>query len=357
MNNSPLILRAGALAAASLALLIPSASAANRTTAPNAVSSPTVAITAQPAAQTTSPSATFAFTATNATSLTCSVDAHAYQACVSPASYSGLSTGPHSFSVRANGKTGSASAGATWTVQATTTAPVPLGVGGSWTLKFDDEFSQSALDLSRWQPNWFGATSASVTPPENRQDLNCLDPAQVTETGGILSLAAVARSCRASNGTSYRYASGLINTHNTFTFTYGYLEARIFIPADSAGVPVNFPAFWADGVGTWPASGELDVMEVLKSCGPGLGFHFHSSVGTFGGCASHMTQSGWHTFGARWQPGSVAYYYDGQSVGQVSSGITGAPMYLLLNNSIDPTYGGATLTPATMQVDYVRVWQ
>ena len=47
----------------------------------------------------------------------------------------------------------------------------------------------------------------------------------------------------------------------------------------------------------------------------------------------------------------------GLQVGQVTTGITGAPMYLVLNNSIDPTWGGPTLVPADLQVDYVRVWQ
>jgi hypothetical protein len=32
-------------------------------------------------------------------------------------------------------------------------------------------------------------------------------------------------------------------------------------------------------------------------------------------------------------------------------------MYLVLNNSVDPTWGGPTLTPADVRVDYVRVWQ
>jgi hypothetical protein len=31
-------------------------------------------------------------------------------------------------------------------------------------------------------------------------------------------------------------------------------------------------------------------------------------------------------------------------------------MYLVLNNSVDPTYG-ASSAPSSMMVDYVRVWQ
>ena len=235
--------------------------------------------------------------------------------------------------------------------------PQPVGPSGTWALKFDDEFSATAIDLTKWQPNWLAGDNTSVTPPVNSADLNCTDPAQVTEGAGVLHLTAAARSCRANNGHTYSYAGGLVNTYNSYQFTHGYAEARIYVPATSAGVPANFPAFWADGTGNWPVTGELDVMEVLGSCGPGLGFHFHSSLGAFGGCARVGVSSGWHTFGANWQAGVVTYYYDGIQVGQITRGITGSPMYLILNNSIDTTYGGPIMAPADLQVDYVRVWQ
>ncbi len=174
----------------------------------------------------------------------------------------------------------------------------------------------------------------------------------------MLNLTAVARSCRANNGHTYAYASGLVNTNSSYQFTYGYAEARIDIPATASGSCADFPAFWANGQ-NWPTDGELDVMEVLGSCSHSgsLGFHFHNTLGAFGGCASPVLTPGWHTFGADWQAGVVTYYYDGQQVGQVTTGITGSPMYLILNNSIDPTWGGPTLAPADLQVDYVRVWQ
>ncbi len=38
-------------------------------------------------------------------------------------------------------------------------------------------------------------------------------------------------------------------------------------------------------------------------------------------------------------------------------GITRSPMFLVLNESVDPARGGPNLTPVHMLVDYVRVWQ
>lgn len=171
----------------------------------------------------------------------------------------------------------------------------------------------------------------------------------------MLSLAAVQQPCTTSQGATDQYASGPVNTHSSYTFTYGYVEASIYVPADSSGTPTNFPAFWAVGTGTWPSTGELDVMEVLHSCGPGVGYHFQSDAGNPGWCPTLPAPSGWHSFGAEWAPGVVTYYVDGRQVGQITSGITNSPMYLILDNCVDPTCGGSVLTPASMLVDYKRV--
>ena len=229
-----------------------------------------------------------------------------------------------------------------------TTAP-PANLTGQ--LIFDDEFDGSSLDLSKWQPNWLGAAGA-ITKPINSAELSCYDPAQVSVAGGNLQLTAAARSCTASNGVTYRYASGLVETNGRFTFTYGHMEARMWLPAGS-GAATNWPAFWADGTGNWPVTGELDVMEGLsgRDC-----YHFHSTSGGPGACASLANASGWHTFAADWQPGVVTFTYDGAVVGTISSGITSAPMYLILNLGVGG-YGGEIQAPATMLVDYVRVWK
>jgi beta-glucanase (GH16 family) len=225
-----------------------------------------------------------------------------------------------------------------------------------WRLRFDDEFSTGGLDLSKWQPNWLGGSAAQTTPSANALDLNCVSPSQARQAHGALGLAAAVRSC-ASPGRRYGFASGLVNTAARFHFTYGLLAARIYVPPTRNGTPANFPAFWAVGYGAERHTGELDVMEVLRGCGPGLGWHFHGREGAPGQCVKLQDPSGWHVFAADWEPGAVTFYYDGRRVGEVTQGVTDAPMYLVLNNSVDPTYGGANSAPATMLVDWVRVYQ
>jgi beta-glucanase (GH16 family) len=67
--------------------------------------------------------------------------------------------------------------------------------------------------------------------------------------------------------------------------------------------------------------------------------------------------TGWHTFGAKWTPSTVSYYYDGRKVGEVTKGVTHKPMPLLLNLAVGSQYSGPVVTPSTMLVDYVRAWR
>ena len=227
-------------------------------------------------------------------------------------------------------------------------APGPPGDPASWQLVFDDEFNGSSLDTSEWSTGWFGST---ITAPVNPEELECYDPAQVVEANGELDLNLIAKpeSC---GGQTRPYASGLITTDGKFSYTYGYVEVRAWLPG--AGTISDWPGIWADGQ-SWPTDGELDVLEGLggQPC-----WDFHDPLGAFGGCAAAGSYlGGWHTFGADWEPGSVTYYYDGTVVGTVTSGVTSAPMYLVLDLAADNEYGGPLQVPAMLRVDYVRVWQ
>jgi beta-glucanase (GH16 family) len=232
--------------------------------------------------------------------------------------------------------------------------PLPAGMPGAWTLRQADEFNGSALDTSKWQAGWFGS---GVTGPANTSEQACYNSNNVTLPGdGTLHLGLSATSATCS-GSTRPYTGALISSNPTdgrasggYQYTYGALEARVFLPG-SGGQVANWPAVWTDGQ-SWPAGGEDDVLEGLggQAC-----FHFHSPSGGPGSCAT-ANSTGWHTFASDWEPGSVTYYYDGVEVGKITTGITAAPMYLILNNSASASMGGPTVS-ADMKVDYVRVWQ
>jgi beta-glucanase (GH16 family) len=213
---------------------------------------------------------------------------------------------------------------------------------------FGDEFNGTSLDTSKWNPNWLGCATCT-TPPVNSSEQDAYAPSQVSVSGGSLHLNLVQQSTTV-GGKTYPYRSGLVESNGKAQFTYGAFEARIYLPASGTSV-ANWPAFWTDGQ-SWPTDGEMDVMEGLEgdAC-----YHFHSPAGGPGSCASGNF-SGWHTYGADWEPGSVTYYYDGKEVGQITTGITSAPQYLILNNGLNSS-DAAPVAPSDMQVDYVRVWQ
>ena len=227
-----------------------------------------------------------------------------------------------------------------------------LSVGApSQAVLFDDQFNGTRLDRTKWRPNWLAGTDAAVTKPVNSQEQSCYDPAQVSVGGGALHLRAVARPCTANNGITYPYASGLVETAHDFLFTFGRLEARIWVQPGSGAIR-NWPAFWSNGTGTWPWTGELNVMEGLRGSAC---WHFHSLSGGPGGCTALANPSGWHTYAADWRPGSVTYFYDGVPVGRITTGITSAPMYLVLNLGISWSASPPVAVPSEMLVDYVRV--
>ncbi|MFB7243788.1 family 16 glycosylhydrolase [Streptomyces populi] len=231
-----------------------------------------------------------------------------------------------------------------------TTAAAPVGIPGTWNRVFSDEFNGTSLDGSKWNSNWFGC-SGCVTKPVNSAEASAYSPSQVSVSDGSLHLKLIEQPTTV-GGKTYPYVSGLVNSNGKAQFTYGAFEARIYAPSSGTKM-ANWPAFWTDGQ-NWPTDGEMDILEGL---GGSACYHFHSDAGGPGGCASGTYSGGWHTFGAEWKQGSVTYYYDGKQVGQITSGITSAPMYLILNNGINPDHSGTNVVPADMMVDYVRVWQ
>ena len=234
-------------------------------------------------------------------------------------------------------------------------APQPVGISGNWNLKFSDEFNSSSLDTAKWQPNWLGGSNTQITKPVGPEEVACYDPAQVSVSGGTLRLSAIQKACRASDGSNYSYASGIVESYNSYHYTYGVAEARMYLPArpQTPSIPANWPAFWSDGE-NWPMDGEIDTMEVL---GTDTCWHYHyGTVNTqVGSCPWIKGKPGWHTFANKWSPAGIDFYYDGQYVGHVNQSITvGTSHYLILNHAIS---SGSITVPATVEVDYVRVWQ
>ena len=218
----------------------------------------------------------------------------------------------------------------------------------TWHLVFNSTFTGQALNTADWSTGWL---ANGITQPVSSGELECYAPANVIVSGGALNLSLI-KQPQSCGGREHPYTSGMINTNGKFQFRYGFMEARIWMPGQRGQI-INWPAFWADGQ-NWPKTGEIDVLEGLggQAC-----WHFINRAGSRGNCVAGTFYNGWHTFGADWEPGSITYYYDGRVVGKIKSGITHAPMYLILNNATAHLYQIPVHVPADVRVAYVRVWQ
>ncbi|MGO8757796.1 MAG: FN3 associated domain-containing protein [Terracidiphilus sp.] len=177
------------------------------------------------------------------------------------------------------------------------------------------------------------------------------------------------------------YTSARLKTESLFSFQYGRIEFRAQVP-EAQGF---WPAAWLLGNNmatvSWPACGEMDVLERVNAASSpdwnegsihGTGFT-GSNLGTEYDFPSGETAAGWHTYGAIWSKGSVAYYVDDPSSPYVTytpssiSSLSGAtwpfdtgPNFIILNLAVGGSWPGSpnssTPFPSQMLVDYVRIY-
>jgi beta-glucanase (GH16 family) len=242
--------------------------------------------------------------------------------------------------------------------------PTPPPLGGNWTNVFDDEFNGST-PASTWVPHQYWSNTAT-----GGEGVEESDPANVSVGNGMLQLTAKPDN---TFGTGYTgalvQAGGIqgITTHSPAAFLYGYAEASIKIPAGQG----LWPAFWLmpEASITTPvehdANGEIDIMEMLDNA-PGTVYgtvHRHGAQmqNVFRGNTD--LSAGWHTFAVDWEPDHITWYVDGQTYGTVTdpSMIPTEAMYPIFDLAVGGSWAGmpdaTTPFPATMEVDYVRIWQ
>ena len=239
--------------------------------------------------------------------------------------------------------------------------PGPPGTGGS-TL-FQDEFSGSSVDTSKW-------TVLKRPGDASNSDLQCYTPNNVSEGGGILDLhTMVDSSC-----SGYSYTSGAVQSN--FNFTYGTLEVRAKFPGGQG----PWPAIWmlgadcqasnittADNIGTcaWPTTGSQEIDVAEKVCGNTC---VNQNV-FWGPTPNNPTQTPCHADGLSdittnfhiytmiWSPGSLVFKIDGVNTCTLTQYVPDKPMFLILNTAVGGAGGAvsnATL-PQDFQIDYVRV--
>lgn len=182
-------------------------------------------------------------------------------------------------------------------------------------LLFCDDFSSPNLDRSKWNVRITG----EVFNDEQQAYIDSHETIYIQNNQLVLH-PRYRPGFTTADGQQFDFISGRINTREKFHFTYGSASARIKLPA-GAGL---WPAFWAMGTGSWPDTGEIDIMEYVGepdwvSCaihGPGYS-------GESGPVNKLFFQNGkdataWHIYTMEWQPNQIVFKVDGIVVYRVT---------------------------------------
>lgn len=186
-----------------------------------------------------------------------------------------------------------------------------------------------------------------------------------------------------SQGYTKQYTSARLNSK--FAFTYGRVDIRAKIPTNQG----TWPALWllgknitepggffaaTHGTTSWPACGEIDIMEhgITQSQPAGYvqsAIHTPSSFGNtvnHGGTIANNLGNTFHVYSMNWSPFQITFLLDGvafytynPAVKNSSTWPFTADQYLLLNIAMGGVAGNipSNFTQATMEIDYVRVFQ
>jgi len=241
-----------------------------------------------------------------------------------------------------------------------------------WKLVWSDEFDGGQLDYNKWsvEVNSFGGGN-------NELQLYTDRPKNVRVENGKLIIEAH-KDNHNIQGTQREYSSARLRTKHRGDWLYGRIEVRAKLPL-GRGI---WPAIWMlptdEKYGTWAASGEIDIMELvghkpseyLGSLQYGGKWpnnrhtrkDYKLAKGTFG--------DNFHTFAFEWEKGEVRWYVDGihwqtQKRWSTEGAKFPAPFdqrfHLILNVAVGGNLPGpptsATRSPVQMDVDWVRVYQ
>ena len=227
----------------------------------------------------------------------------------------------------------------------------------------EEDFSQPTLNLDLWSTSLkvFGRWGDRY---HNDSYLNYLSDEEVLLEKGLLRLRSEQRSVEGDNPPgAYDYSSGMVSSHDKFSFLYGYIEIRARFP----GGPGVWPAFWLMPQShQWPP--EFDIAEYYagrKMMHLGLCHGDFPEINWDSGANDDVPfEGGWHTYGLLWMPGRAVWTQNGVVKRETSGAhVPAIPMYVILSNGVSSRIGpsgepdGTTVFPNFFEVDSLRVWQ
>lgn len=245
-----------------------------------------------------------------------------------------------------------------------------IAVPDGYKLVWHDEFDGTALNRTDWTyevqgPGWVNNELQNYVAGDiaGRKTVELND--------GILSI-----NCIKHNSKIY---SSRIYAKVNSGWKYGIFEARIKLPKGKG----TWPAYWMMpvnndfGTNPWPLCGEIDIMEEVgynpDYTSSSIHCDAYNHVKGTQKTAERLTQGAqdeFHIYSLEWDETGIYTSVDGKRLltfrndgsGNVRTWPFDKAFYLILNLAWGGDWGGAQgvdegALPATMQVDYVRVFQ
>lgn len=228
-------------------------------------------------------------------------------------------------------------------------------------LVWSDEFDTNGAPMDA---NWSYNTGTGNNGWGNGESQFYTDnPDNIIVEDGLLKITA-----RREDFGGAEFTSARIVSENKFEFTYGRVDVRAKLPTGGG----TWPAIWLlgedYGTNTWPACGEIDIMEHFGNEQDRIFSSLHFP-GNFAGDA--VTQGtdlagasdDFHTYSVIWSEDLIRFLIDDEPFHTFANNPDlpfNSDFFLILNVAMGGNFGG-TIDPAfvesTMEIDFVRVYQ
>ena len=304
---------------------------------------PTLLLLEAPAASSTTTTARLSFSASTATT-SCSLDGSSFRPCSNPASYSELSPGAHTVTIRSENGHGRSSISVRWTTTAVPadpfpSAPLPPGASGR-KLVFEDDFNGTTLNTANWSPyNSAGNAGNGLRRPSA---LSLDGDGHLVITADMI------------NG---QIVSGAMS--NRLNYTYGLFEFRVRTDPDPTGTMSGVVLTWPESE-RWPEDGENDIYETNEAVNtrwPFFSFVHYTSSNKQYYFRHDADGAQWHTMAMDWTADAIKIYRDGVLVWTLDDKAAIPDVAHHLCIQLDAKATRTLTTPVRMYIDEVRIYQ
>lgn len=237
-----------------------------------------------------------------------------------------------------------------------------------YTLVWQDEFSGSSLDLSTW--------NQEVGNGNGGWGNNELEYYTSSTKNTFLSNGNLVIEARKESLLGFNYSSGRMTTRAKKQFTFGRIDIRAKLPVGK-GI---WPALWTLGANigevSWPACGEIDIMELIGTYPSRVYGTMHwkpvsgASINKGGSIdlPSGDFSKAFHVFSIIWEKDKISWLLDDNLYLTLTKADVGdanypfnAPHFFIFNVAVGGNWPGPpdanTKFPQRMFVDYIRVFQ